>query len=135
MSIHDKKSQFTVLILSSTLHSQLYSSSNRQSFTTLVNSAISQAPDDFTPPIADEDTDDWLSIDAENFEGLLQRTPGNDDSSADKKQQSDAMDVDETPAPTQRVVPDQASQLRDLASKVEEFIEGEGDVEGARFAE
>lgn len=66
---------------------------------------------------------------------MLQRTPGNDDSSADKKQQSDAMDVDETPAPTQRVMPDQASQLRDLASKVEEFIEGEGDVEGARFAE
>lgn len=107
----------------------------------MVNSAISQAPEDFTPQITDEDSDDWLNIDAENFEELLnaQRTSGQD-KEEDKQSDSNVMDVDETKiestsTPAKRVVPDQASQLRDLASKVEEFIDGEGDVEGARFAE
>ena len=30
---------------------------------------------------------------------------------------------------------EQASRLKSLAQKVEEFVEGEGDLEGARFAE
>lgn len=105
----------------------------------MVNSAISQAPEEFTPQITDEDSDDWLNIYAENFEELLnaQRTSGQE---KDKQSNLNAMEVDETETeststPAKRVVPDQASQLRDLASKVEEFIDGEGDVEGARFAE
>ncbi|KAF9073788.1 SGT1 protein-domain-containing protein [Rhodocollybia butyracea] len=98
----------------------------RPSFTTLINSAISLAPDEFTPSIADEDSDEWLNIDADHFEEMLQ---GN----SHKNRQSDAMNVDGTLA--QDAASTQASQLRDLASKVEEFIEGEGDVEGARFAD
>lgn len=33
------------------------------------------------------------------------------------------------------IAKEQASRLKSLADKVEEFIEGEGDLEGARFAE
>lgn len=103
-----------------------FSSAIRPSFTTLINSAISQAPDEFTSSIADEDSDEWLSIDADHFEEILQ---GHNH----KNKQSEAMNIDGTLA--QDASSTQASQLRDLASKVEEFIEGEGDVEGARFAE
>ncbi|KIK71348.1 hypothetical protein GYMLUDRAFT_147777 [Collybiopsis luxurians FD-317 M1] len=97
-------------------------SSMRPSFAALVNSAISRSPDDLSPFDTDEDSDDWLNIDAENFEDLLQR---------DRSKRSDAMDVDRKPAESTT----STSQLRDLASRVEEFIEGEGDVEGARFAD
>ena len=34
-----------------------------------------------------------------------------------------------------RLVSEQASKLKQLASKVEDFVEGEGDLEGARFDE
>jgi len=49
-----------------------------------------------------------------------------------------AMDVDqEGPAenPEQRLAAEQASRLRELATKVEDFVEGEGDLEGAKFEE
>ena len=45
----------------------------------------------------------------------------------------DDMDVDESPE--DRLASEQAKKLKDLASKVESFIDGEGDVEGARFEE
>ncbi|KAJ3750022.1 SGT1 protein-domain-containing protein [Lentinula detonsa] len=104
-------------------------SASRLSFTTLVNSAISQVSDNFQLPDQDDDDDDWLNIDAENFEDLLQQTPG----TGSTAKQSYPMDVDQKS--TERVVSTPASQLRDLASKVEEFIDGEGDVEGAKFAD
>ncbi|KAJ4476672.1 SGT1 protein-domain-containing protein [Lentinula aciculospora] len=103
-------------------------SSTRPSFTTLVNASISQASNDFEPPILDEDDDDWLNIDAESFEDMMQRAPGTDET-----KQTDAMDVDQKSV--EHTTSTQASQLRNLASKVEEFIGGMGDVEGARFAD
>lgn len=45
----------------------------------------------------------------------------------------DDMDVDESPE--DRLASEQAKKLKDLASKVENFIDGEGDLEGARFEE
>ena len=45
------------------------------------------------------------------------------------------MDVDANGAQEERLAEAQASKLKDLAKKVEEFVEGEGDLEGARFAE
>ena len=49
-----------------------------------------------------------------------------------KENITDAMDVDDD---ENRVTKLQAERLRDLAHKVEDFLEGEGDLEGARFAE
>ena len=77
----------------------------------------------------DEDPDDWLNIDSQNFEDMLQRASG----AGDETKPSDAMDVDQKFM--ERTTTTQTSQVRNLASKVEEFIEGEGDVEGAMFAE
>jgi len=34
-----------------------------------------------------------------------------------------------------RIAAEQASKLQNLAAKVEEFVEGEGDLEGATFEE
>jgi hypothetical protein len=56
-------------------------------------------------PVQEEDNDDWLTIDAQEFDKGLE-------------------------APLE-----QAKDLKDLATKVESFVEGEGDLEGARFEE
>ena len=49
-----------------------------------------------------------------------------------------AMDVDKAAADEtdeDRFAKEQAARLRDLAKQVEDFVEGEGDLDGARFAE
>lgn len=54
------------------------------------------------------------------------------------KTHSEAMDVDklETGKTMEdRLAKEQASRLQDLAQKVENFVEGEGDIEGATFEE
>ena len=52
------------------------------------------------------------------------------------------MDVDQKDSPAaqqkfmeDKVANDEAKKLQDLANKVENFVEGEGDLEGARFEE
>jgi hypothetical protein len=81
----------------------------------------------------EEDPDDWLNIDAGDFDHMLEKTMG-----SSKNKVQDAMDVDKpTVVETEedRVAKEQASKLQDLARKVENFVEGEGDVEGAKFEE
>ncbi|THV06071.1 SGT1-domain-containing protein [Dendrothele bispora CBS 962.96] len=102
-------------------------SSARPSFASLVNSAISRASFLSTVEM-EEDNDDWLTIDAENFDAMLQQSGPNRTA---KIGDSNGMDVDIEGSVAEK----QTSNLRDLASKVEEFIEGEGDIEGARFAD
>ncbi|CAK5280110.1 unnamed protein product, partial [Mycena citricolor] len=70
-------------------------------------------------------SDDWLNIDAKDFEGMLSRTTGT----------ATAMDVDtpERSAVEDRVASEQADKLKDLASKVEAFVEGQGSLDGALF--
>ena len=46
-----------------------------------------------------------------------------------------AMDVDGPNDLEDRLATKQAAQLKTLAGKVESFVEGEGDLEGARFEE
>ena len=79
----------------------------------------------------EEDPDDWLNIDSEEFEQMLE-------ASRTKEKQSEAleankMDVDESPE--DRLASEQAKKLKELATKVESFIDLEGDIEGARFEE
>lgn len=50
------------------------------------------------------------------------------------KQQENAMEADEESA-EDRLASDQASRLKSLATKVEAFVEGKGDLEGATFEE
>ncbi|ESK98503.1 suppressor-like protein [Moniliophthora roreri MCA 2997] len=105
----------------------------RPSFAVLVSSAISQSPENLSSLSENEDSDDWLNVDPESFEDMLGKS--------ETKQQKgskdpNAMDVDQPDTEMlseDRVASEQASRLRDLAAKVEEFVEGEGDIEGARF--
>ncbi|KJA26048.1 hypothetical protein HYPSUDRAFT_36895 [Hypholoma sublateritium FD-334 SS-4] len=100
---------------------------HRQSFASQVDEAVSHSKGE--PPVYDEaeDSDGWLNIDADEFEQMLE-------ASRAKPRESggvDDMDVDESPE--DRLASEQAKKLKDLASKVENFIDGEGDLEGARF--
>jgi hypothetical protein len=72
-----------------------------------------------------EDDDSWLNVDPEQLDQLLGSSV-------------DAMDVDERDlglSDDDKMAQDQASKLHNLAQKVESFVEGEGDIEGARFEE
>ena len=110
------------------------SDSSRPSFAASVQAAISQYTDDRGLPSAEEDSDDWLNVDAADFDAMLEKSVGD---KKGKGKATDAMDVDhaEGEDEDERVAKAQAARLKDLAKKVEEFVEGEGDIEGARFAE
>ncbi|KAJ7129973.1 SGT1 protein-domain-containing protein [Mycena crocata] len=99
----------------------------RPSFASLVTAAISKAPQDVVSIKVDEDGDQWLNIDAKEFENMLEMTMGT--------KLQDAMEVDtkDEESVEDRLASDQASRLQNLASKVEAFVEGKGDLEGARF--
>jgi hypothetical protein len=97
----------------------------------MLATAISQTSD---APIrstkSEEDSDDWLNVDARDFDKMLEKTMG--------ASPQDDMDVDKLEAGEtneDRITKEQASRLQDLAQKVENFVEGEGDVEGAKFEE
>ena len=81
----------------------------------------------------DEDSDEWLHVDAGDFDHMLESTLGKPQSERGKV--SNAMDVDGPNDLEDRLAMEQAAQLKTLAGKVESFVEGEGDLEGARFEE
>ena len=80
----------------------------------------------------EEDPDDWLNVDASGFDEMLEKTMGG---SKGKGKATDTKDVDVPEDDEDRIAKAQAERLRDLAKKVEQFVEGEGDLDGARFAE
>jgi hypothetical protein len=100
----------------------------------VLTAAISQTSDTLITSTRDEeDSDDWLNVDARDFDDMLEKTMG---TSRNKLQ--DPMDVDKPEAwetEEDRVSKEQASKLQDLAQKVGDFVEGEGHVEGAKFQE
>jgi len=84
------------------------------------------------PGLYEEDDESWLTIDAQDLETQLQESLGH----TKKLRQEDVMDVDSLEISAEdRIASEQASRLKDLANKVEQFVEGEGDMEGARFEE
>ncbi|KIY67595.1 hypothetical protein CYLTODRAFT_352909 [Cylindrobasidium torrendii FP15055 ss-10] len=104
----------------------------RESFSTATNVAISQAPESVLYVRGDEDEDAWLNLDAENFDEMLAKTVGRapGDAVMDVDDEDDEMDPTKA---EDRKANEQATRLKDLASKVEQFVEGEGDLDGARF--
>ena len=98
-----------------------------------MNAAIAKA-DDLEPSQDVEDDDDWLTVSAENFDSVLQEKMRLNDAPST----SHEMDVDHSPnseSGEDSVTKAQVAKLRDLASKVDAFVAGEGDVEGAAFEE
>lgn len=102
----------------------------RQSFAAQVNAAVAENPSlPLTTSQLDEDPDNWLNIDARDFENMLQHSPGS-------RVVIDEMDVDNPEAEgssEDRLASEQASKLKALAGKVEDFVAGQGDLEGAQF--
>jgi len=81
-----------------------------------------------------EESDAWLNMDAGEFEQMLESTMGTKRFNVPKN--SDAMDVDDQKDSAEdRLASEQAKQLKNLATKVESFVEGQGDLEGALFEE
>lgn len=118
------------LIIQSTFSS---SGASRPSFSSEINMAISQVPT--LPDVPDqEDSDEWLNIDAQDFDEILERATGS--SKAETQRSMNPMDIEEPKAEAEdRLASAQATKLKELAAKVEEFVEGDGDIEGARFEE
>jgi hypothetical protein len=107
------------------------SDASRQSFAQLVSAAISEASNDSIVPCeAVEDSDDWLNIDARDFDEMLENTIG---SSGKRKASINTTDLGDQNE--DKVAKHQATRLQDLADKVKSFVGGEGDIEGARFTE
>jgi hypothetical protein len=97
-----------------------------------VDSAIANVGELSPQETVVEDSDAWLNIDEADFDSMLASGQGTTQKSG-KGAKGEQMDVDNQTEDDMAVF--QANQLKALASKVENFIEGEGDIEGAQFEE
>jgi len=130
-------------------------SATRTSFAVLVNTAISRSPAEIDDELKErEDDTDWLNVDARDFDAVLEQKMGLPKSAngvVTGAETKNEMDVDqdgeaeeeEDGGMTSKEIKDaedmlareQAARLQDLAKKVEKFLGGKGDVEGAKFEE
>ncbi|KAI0307939.1 SGT1 protein-domain-containing protein [Multifurca ochricompacta] len=112
------------------LQSQREDHTHRPSFASQVNAAVAKA--EVLEPSSDlEDSDDWLTVSAEDFDTVLQ-----EQTRQYASRTSHVMDVDDAPRlgdEENDVTNTQVAKLRDLANKVDAFVAGKGDVEGAIF--
>ncbi|KAH9968828.1 SGT1 protein-domain-containing protein [Russula dissimulans] len=113
------------------LQSRREQDTSRPSFASQVNAAIAKAND--PKPSEDvEDPDDWLTINAEDFDSVLQEKMRRNETSST----SHAMDLDHSShseTEEDAIATSRVAKLRDLANKVDAFVAGKGDVEGAMF--
>ena len=112
-----------------------HSDATRQSFASQVDQGLASVQRWPISPVQEEESDDWLTIDGQEFDKSLEASLTGATGNA---KNSDAMDID-TPNKEEsledKLASEQAKKLKDLATKVENFVEGEGDLEGARFEE
>ncbi|CAE6418354.1 unnamed protein product [Rhizoctonia solani] len=69
----------------------------------------------------EEDSTEWLQIDESTFDGMLKQKFNGKNTGGQGADDED------------QYAQDQATKLQELAKRVEGFVEGEGDLEGARF--
>ncbi len=113
-----------------------YSDTNRPSFASQADAAAVKGNLASTRDLP-EDSDEWLNVTAEDFDAMLEKSTGKSQSKVEQSSDG-AMDVDtdgNIEEEEEKVAREQASRLKDLAKKVEDFVEGKGDVEGAVFEE
>jgi hypothetical protein len=89
-----------------------------------MNAALKAAGDIDFSKCPEEGSSDWLDVGAEDF-NLQSMEPG-------RSSGVDTMGVDHK---EEEMAQDQALKLRSLAQKIEKFVEGEGDLDGALFDE
>lgn len=88
-------------------------------------------------PAQPEDSEEWLNVKAEDFDDMLNQKFGKSTQDTNK---SSMMSVDgsadkDIAEQEEHLAKVQTSRLQDLAKKVEDFVEGEGDLSGAVFPE
>jgi hypothetical protein len=79
-----------------------------------------EAPDD-----APEDSASWLEVSPDELDGMMMRASGRKPGESNPKGDGQKIEIGE----------EHGQALGDLAKKVEAFVGGEGDLEGARFQE
>jgi hypothetical protein len=107
-----------------------WSDASRPSFASQVDRAIVNAGD-LTPSQDLEDPDDWLNVNAEDLDRVLQESMSHEASRTGHEMGVDPNSENEERDTTHA----QVTKLRDLAKKVDAFVAGKGDVEGATFDE
>lgn len=108
---------------------------HRPSFAYLVDSALSATssvdPHTLTVnPNQPEDSDSWLEVSPDELDGMMMRASGQTATTANGE--STAKDAEKAQA---EPGDEHGKALADLAKKVETFVGGQGDLQGARFAE
>lgn len=76
-----------------------------------------------------EDSEAWLEVSPDELDGMMMRASGQDKASG--KQKAKEGEKEDRAEPTG----EHGRALQDLAKKVQTFVGGEGDLQGARFAE
>lgn len=112
------------------------SDSTRSSFASQVDTAVAKAGEAPVLPDFPPDAEDWLNVDADGLDAVLE-------GSLKQPQQrvtQDSANVGETKpgdssTTEDQVAAEQTAKLRDLAQKVENFVDSKGDLEGAIFSE
>ncbi|KAG9104956.1 hypothetical protein FRC06_005023 [Ceratobasidium sp. 370] len=95
----------------------------RPPFAAQVEAALHASPEPFVPPgNLDDDSTEWLDVDESTFDSMLEQR-------FNRKATTEQSDLDAE----NKLAQEQASRLQELAKKVEGFVEGKGDLEGARF--
>ncbi|KAJ1310366.1 hypothetical protein OPQ81_007104 [Rhizoctonia solani] len=94
---------------------------SRPSFAAQVEEAVKLCSEDLVFSLDEEDSTEWLQIDESTFDGMLKQKFNRKDAGQPGEDDED------------RYAQEQATKLQELAKKVEGFVEGKGDLEGARF--
>ncbi|WWD22408.1 hypothetical protein CI109_106899 [Kwoniella shandongensis] len=102
--------------------------SQRPSFAFLVDCAVQSASDLpadslSVDPSAEEDSESWLEVSPDELDGMMMRASGR--APAETQTTDGKVELGE----------EHGQALQDLAKKVEEFVGGQGDIEGARFVD
>ncbi|CAK9779392.1 hypothetical protein CC85DRAFT_288640 [Cutaneotrichosporon oleaginosum] len=90
----------------------------RPSFAYLVDKAVEATKVEDLPPAGEEDSEAWLEVDPAELDAMLNRTAG-------ARGANGEMEIGE----------EHGRALKNLAGQLEAFVGGQGDLEGARFAD
>lgn len=77
---------------------------------------------------APEDNDDWLQISPDELDSMMLHASG-------QAKRSDKQDKGQGKKKDVELTEEDGRALGDLAKKVQEFVGGQGDLQGARFVE
>lgn len=77
---------------------------------------------------APEDNDDWLQISPDELDSMMLHASG-------QAKRSDKQDEGQGKKKDVELTEEDGRALGDLAKKVQEFVGGQGDLQGARFVE